>query len=120
MQKKNIFLYLVLFLYKNSPCCFLILFLHPYHNSRCKFSIYFAYDQIIKEFLSTYNFFRLIFILRSISGVIELIETHIYGSSEIGSDKVILLHNKAHGEAEKTEGKTITEVPTAQESDRGV
>ena len=40
------------------------------------------------------------------------------GSSEIGSDKVILLHNKAHGEAEKTEGKTITEVPTAQESDR--
>ena len=26
-------------------------------------------------------------------------------SSEIGSDKVILLHNKAHGEAEKTEGK---------------
>ena len=39
-------------------------------------------------------------------------------SSEIGSDKVILLHNKAHGEAEKTEGKNITEVPTAQESDR--
>ena len=42
------------------------------------------------------------------------------GSSEIGSDKVILLHNKAHGEAEKTEGKTITEVPTTQESDREV
>ena len=41
-------------------------------------------------------------------------------SSEIGSDKVILLHNKAHGEAEKTEGKNITEVPTAQESDREV
>ena len=27
------------------------------------------------------------------------------GSSEIGSDKAILLHNKAHGEAEKTEEK---------------
>ena len=41
-------------------------------------------------------------------------------SSEIGRDKVILLHNKAHGEAEQTEGKNITEVPTAQESDREV
>ena len=36
------------------------------------------------------------------------------------SDKVILLHNKAHEETEKTEGKTITEVPTAQKSDREV
>ncbi len=36
------------------------------------------------------------------------------------SDKVILLHNKAHEEAEKTEGKTITEVPTAQKGDREV
>ena len=36
------------------------------------------------------------------------------------SDKVILLHNKAHEETEKTEGKTITEVPTAQKGDREV
>ena len=36
------------------------------------------------------------------------------------SDKLILLHNKAHEETEKTEGKTITEVPTAQKSDREV
>ena len=36
------------------------------------------------------------------------------------SDKVILLHNKAHGEVENTEGKTITEVPTAQKGDREV
>ena len=42
------------------------------------------------------------------------------GSSGIGSDKAGLLYNKAHGEAEKTEGKNITEVPTAQESDREV
>lgn len=36
------------------------------------------------------------------------------------SDKVILLHNKAHREVENTEGKTITEVPTAQKGDREV
>ena len=36
------------------------------------------------------------------------------------SDKVILLHNKAHEETENTEGKNITEVPTAQKDDREV
>ncbi|WP_455086803.1 hypothetical protein [Prevotella denticola] len=43
----------------------------------------------------------------------------IIGSSEIWSDKAGLLH-RAHRETEKTEEKTITEVPMAQKSDRDV